>query len=272
LDIVSRRRSVIRAYSAQLDCEVDLEASICRPLIKGTEMRPYVSLDPVRTIIFPYEKEGTAVSLIPKEKLKREYPRAYAYLLENKTVLTAREGGRVRVKEWYCYSRNQALDVVSDPKIITPDLAPRSSFLLDAGGELFFLGGAAGGYGLLLNERLDPLFALGLLNSKLLSYWISMSGQQIESGYFTFEARFIRSTPIRLPSGSDAQTVREHEISQAVRGMLDLRKQIKAARTDHEIELLQRQIDTTDRQIDALVYELYGLTEEEIAIVEASKK
>ena len=32
--------------------------------------------------------------------------------------------------------------------------------------------------------------------------------------------------------------------------------------------LLQRQIDATDRQIDNLVYELYGLTDEEIAIVE----
>jgi len=32
--------------------------------------------------------------------------------------------------------------------------------------------------------------------------------------------------------------------------------------------LYQRQIQATDRQIDALVYELYGLTEEEIAVVE----
>ena len=34
---------------------------------------------------------------------------------------------------------------------------------------------------------------------------------------------------------------------------------------------LQRQIDATDRQIDRLVYELYGLTEEEIGIVEGAK-
>jgi len=33
----------------------------------------------------------------------------------------------------------------------------------------------------------------------------------------------------------------------------------------------QRQIEATDRQIDALVYELYGLTEEEIAVVEGTK-
>ena len=34
----------------------------------------------------------------------------------------------------------------------------------------------------------------------------------------------------------------------------------------NEKAMLQRQIDTTDAQIDALVYELYGLTEEEIRI------
>ena len=32
-------------------------------------------------------------------------------------------------------------------------------------------------------------------------------------------------------------------------------------------ELYQRRIEATDRQIDALVYELYGLMEEEISIV-----
>lgn len=36
----------------------------------------------------------------------------------------------------------------------------------------------------------------------------------------------------------------------------------------HEKELLERQIKITDNQIDRLVYELYGLTEEEIRVVE----
>ena len=39
-------------------------------------------------------------------------------------------------------------------------------------------------------------------------------------------------------------------------------------RTQQEKEMLKREIAATDRQIDALVYELYGLTEEEIRIVE----
>ena len=32
--------------------------------------------------------------------------------------------------------------------------------------------------------------------------------------------------------------------------------------------MIQRQIDATDRQIDTLVYQLYGLTDDEIKIVE----
>jgi hypothetical protein len=54
--------------------------------------------------------------------------------------------------------------------------------------------------------------------------------------------------------------------------MLDLHKQLAAAKAEHERTMLQRQIEATDRQIDALVYELYGLTEEEIGIVEEATK
>jgi len=50
--------------------------------------------------------------------------------------------------------------------------------------------------------------------------------------------------------------------------MLALHKQLADARLDQDKTAIQRQIDATDRQIDALVYELYGLTDEEIAIVE----
>ncbi|MBN1452744.1 MAG: hypothetical protein JW963_17135 [Anaerolineales bacterium] len=48
--------------------------------------------------------------------------------------------------------------------------------------------------------------------------------------------------------------------------MLALHKQQPS--TPGEKEMLKREIAATDRQIDELVYELYGLTEEEIKIVE----
>ena len=53
--------------------------------------------------------------------------------------------------------------------------------------------------------------------------------------------------------------------------MLKLHKDLPKAKTPHEQESLQRQIAATDKAIDALVYELYGLTQEEIRIVEGDK-
>jgi hypothetical protein len=47
-------------------------------------------------------------------------------------------------------------------------------------------------------------------------------------------------------------------------------KHLAEAKISQDINSLQRQIEATDEQIDALVYELYGLTEEEIRIVEGT--
>ena len=52
--------------------------------------------------------------------------------------------------------------------------------------------------------------------------------------------------------------------------ILKLHKDLPRAKTPHEAEALQRQTAATDRQIDQLVYELYGLTEDEIRIVEGT--
>ena len=54
-----------------------------------------------------------------------------------------------------------------------------------------------------------------------------------------------------------------------VETMLDLHRRLPSVSTDHEKTLLERQIEATDRQIDTLIYELYGLTGDEIRIVEA---
>jgi hypothetical protein len=50
--------------------------------------------------------------------------------------------------------------------------------------------------------------------------------------------------------------------------MLDLHKRLAAAKSDGDTTRLERAVKATDRKIDALVYELYGLTEEEIRVVE----
>jgi hypothetical protein len=50
--------------------------------------------------------------------------------------------------------------------------------------------------------------------------------------------------------------------------MLSLHQKLPAEKTPQRMEQLQREIEATDRQIDLLVYQLYGLSDDEIRIVE----
>ncbi|MCK6438851.1 MAG: hypothetical protein L6Q71_01460 [Planctomycetes bacterium] len=52
----------------------------------------------------------------------------------------------------------------------------------------------------------------------------------------------------------------------------DLHRKLSEAKTDSERTMIQRKIDATDREIEALVYQLYGLTPDEIRIVEEGTK
>jgi len=53
-----------------------------------------------------------------------------------------------------------------------------------------------------------------------------------------------------------------------VESMLSLHEQLTAAKSAAQKTIMQRQIDATDAEIARLVYDLYGLTAEEIAVVE----
>jgi hypothetical protein len=52
---------------------------------------------------------------------------------------------------------------------------------------------------------------------------------------------------------------------------LALHKSLKSAHDPQEADRLMREVESTDKAIDGLVYELYGLTEEEIKIVEGRR-
>jgi hypothetical protein len=67
---------------------------------------------------------------------------------------------------------------------------------------------------------------------------------------------------------SNRGQLRHGKMIELAERMLDLHQQLPKAKTPHEQETLKRTIAATDNQIDALVYELYGLSEVEIRVVE----
>lgn len=116
------------------------------------------------------------------------------------------------------------------------------------------------------DKSLNVVAILGVINSRLISYlYINQVTQATKDDFPQVTIKDVLSLPFP-PLSKD--TVRCDKMVSLVNQMLSLNKQLPEAKTDHEKTALQRQIDATDRQIDQLVYELYGLTEEEIKIVE----
>ena len=92
----------------------------------------------------------------------------------------------------------------------------------------------------------------------------------MRGGWYSYESRYIHKLPIRRIDLNNPKDVKQHyRMVALVERMLELHK--RTPQTSQEQERLAAEINATDAAIDKLVYELYGLTEEEIRIVEGEK-
>ncbi len=267
LDLVLTKGDLIVARSPQLDREIELERMAVSLFLQGREIKPYQILQSDKIVILPYRIEHGRATLIPEKEMQDHFPKTWGYLHENKTYLEKREKGRFRGSGWYAYGRQQNIDLMLLPKILVPDIADHASFAFDETGKYAF----TSGYGITLKESVpeSPKYILGLLNSKVLDCYLKRVSTTMRGGFFRYFTQFIEQLPVRTIDFDDpADTARHDRMVNLVEQMLALHKELPAATTDHEQNLIRRRIEATDRQIDALVYELYGLTPEEIAIVE----
>jgi hypothetical protein len=113
----------------------------------------------------------------------------------------------------------------------------------------------------------DILAVLGLINCRLISYlYIKQVTQATKDDFPQVTIRDI----LALPFPAMTSKVHYNQLIKLVEQILDMHKQLQKTKTPHEKESLQRQIVAVDREIDQLVYQLYGLTDNEIKIVEAA--
>ncbi|MBM3130897.1 MAG: restriction endonuclease subunit R [Chloroflexi bacterium] len=226
---------------------------IIKPFLNGRDVRRY-SIDPPNIYLI-YTFHGVDIT---------RYPGIEKHLKPFKEKLVK----RATRQEWYELQQPQYnfAKFMDAPKIIFPDIATTPRFALDDTGyyssnTTYFI------------PRRD-LYLLGLLNSRLALWYFTLTCAGLEGKketYLRFFGQYLEGFPIRTINPDDAHDIaRYHRVIALVEQMLELHKQRTAARTAADRELIQRQIDATDAQIDAVVYALYGLTEEEIGVVEGA--
>ncbi len=123
-----------------------------------------------------------------------------------------------------------------------------------------------------LSDSLSLNYLLGALNSRLMSwYFLRQSNIAQRDDFPKIVLKETRSLPIPIVDlNSKSDRARHDKMVSLVEGMLAAKKQLQLARTDRDKDFYTNKCHALDRQIDALVYELYELLPEEIALVEAA--
>jgi type I restriction-modification system DNA methylase subunit len=115
-------------------------------------------------------------------------------------------------------------------------------------------------------------YLLALVNSRLISFWFQKTFDKLQRKIFPqFKVNELARFPIRkIDFDKSADRTQHDRMVALVEQMLAAKKQLAAAQSDADQDFYGNKCAGLDRQIDALVYEIYALTPDEIRIVEGA--
>lgn len=175
----------------------------------------------------------------------------------------------VILKEQQLLLPKKRLQQAKTPKIVVSGMTLVLESAIDLDGSYL-----AGKSTFIIFSELNLLYILGILNSKLMSFYYrnAFGGNTLQGGYLRIGRSQLATLPFKI---IDTSKVEEGELYnqmvERVKQMLSLQEELVAAQTSPERKMKEQQIKAVDRQINRLVYTLYGLTEDEITTIETNQ-
>jgi adenine-specific DNA-methyltransferase len=199
-----------------------------------------------------------------------KHPRLHAHLKRFRPVMEQRRETQHGANSWWHLHWPRDERVWQAPKIVALQMANRPSFAVAR--RPVYVPFSANVFVPKPGISEDLNYFAGLLNSRLLWSWYSHYAKRRGVG-LEINGNVLARTPIRRIDVSDAGDKSLHdEMVARVEAMLEAKKQLAKAKTDKDKTCCENKCAALDRQIDRLVYDLYGLTEDEIRIVEQRRE
>jgi len=122
---------------------------------------------------------------------------------------------------------------------------------------------------ILRSQNFDLKYILGLINSKLLTFYLTKKLITNSQGFPQVLMGQLEQLPIYNIISKDEIKIQK-EIVVCVENLLNLNKEIREVKLQTKIDQIKQRIEHAEDKINQLVYELYELTPEEIEIIEES--
>ncbi|WP_103925453.1 class I SAM-dependent DNA methyltransferase [Algoriphagus boritolerans] len=252
----------------RLIAEDPRSAEVIKPFLAGRDIKRYQSPNPEKFLIL-FPKGFTIKSNLPDgdpNKISHvnepprygymDYDPALEWLKSNfpaiaKHLKPFEKAARKRTDQGDFWWELRACDYYGEfekNKIIIPAIVKSASYAYDTKNQFS-------------NDKTTiipttDLFLLGILNSKTIDFYLKAIASTKQNGYFEYKPVYIAQLPILNPEPKIKDQIEELVIE-----ILETKKQDPTSDTS-----------TLEAEIDQLVYDLYGLSEEEIGIVEGSEK
>jgi hypothetical protein len=238
-------------------------AQFIRPFLLGRDVKRYLAPHPQGYVIAIPKGWTNANSGGVRNKwawFQQTYPALAEHLEPFQKEAEARND---KGEYWWELRTCDYYSAFEKPKIIYPEICSRPEYGYDA------IGSYANNKCFIIPS--EDRYLLGLLNSTLTFFYYEMMLPKLRGGFFMPAYVVMRNLPIRPIDPENPDDMEKHDrMVSLVETMLDLHRRLPTAATEHQRRLLEMQVEATDREIDALVYALYNLTPDEIAVVEAA--
>ena len=264
-DLVEEKEKTLVVKSELAENSVEIEKDILRKFLYGESVRRYEYPTEIKYLLFPYSKIDGKYSLIPAKEMKKNFPLAFSYLQSFKTTLMSRKLP-LSNEDFYKYSAARSLNEYERPKILIPDMLVSNRISYDANGE-FFTGPAI--HCPVFNEigkQISDKVYLAILNSSTFWFFISHTSTALRGNAYRLTPEYVDKFSFPEIDAASAE-----KLSALADAQIAAHKKIAAAVSEEDKRIARQRINALDAQINALVYKLYGLTQEEIAVVEKAR-
>jgi hypothetical protein len=233
-------------------------ADFIKPFLGGRDVKRYQPLKVDKWILFipwhfPLHEDETIIGASKEAEtiFQKDYPAIWSHLNQFRTKLENRNKTETGIRyEWYALQRCAATyyQEFDKAKIVVPAIVKSANYSFDESGF----------YG---NDKTSIISTgdkalLGIISSKAVDFFMKQIASTKQNGYFEYKPVYVSQLPI-APTDDQQKSFIESKVDQ----ILSLKKENPQADTS-----------ALEREIDLMVYELYGLSEEEIGIVEGGVK
>ena len=242
-----------------------IEQSLLKPLFGGRDIARYDLPRTQKLALFPYIIQNNQAILIDHETFEREFPHGWHYLKQFESRLRQREKGAFNHEHWYRYGRTQNLTEFEQTKIMVPDIAYGSQFVLDHTHHYH----TTTIYSLIKQANTAETYAyfLALLNSKISWFFVSNTGSVLRGGYYRFKTAYLLPLPIPAIVFETTGSERDAALQQAVAYYES--KRFTGLLSWAEAELAQNRNDTIHDLLAYLAEQMIAMNEQKQAQTEA---